>query len=65
MLWLICAGGGGRCYCGNELRGGKHRVNEKRCQNVCIADFSQICGGSGVLSLYEANDDDEGGGAVV
>ena len=53
----------GRCYCGNELRGDSHRVEEARCRNVCMADLSQICGGSGVLSLYEA--DDEGGGATV
>ena len=62
MLWLMWGWGRGRCYCGNEFRGEIHKVDEKRCTNVCMADYSQICGGSGVLSLYEA--DDDGGGRL-
>lgn len=46
-----------RCYCGNTLAFESQKVDDARCRNICIANFSQICGGSGLLSLYQADDE--------
>lgn len=44
---------GTRCYCGNVLSYATRRVSESVCSNVCMGNYSWICGGSNVLSLYE------------
>ena len=52
-----------RCFCGNTVALGSQKVDEGRCSNACIADYSQICGGRGVLSLYQV--EDEGASAII
>ncbi|KAI4281008.1 MAG: hypothetical protein L6R38_004002 [Xanthoria sp. 2 TBL-2021] len=41
---------GGQCFCGNELRNSVSRPG--KCTSKCVGDESEICGGSGHLSIY-------------
>ncbi|KAL8994263.1 MAG: hypothetical protein Q9169_005716 [Polycauliona sp. 2 TL-2023] len=41
---------GGQCFCGNDLFNSVSRPG--KCTSKCVGDDSEICGGSGHLSIY-------------
>lgn len=41
----------GQCFCGNELKQSK-AVPSSECDQRCLGDDGQICGGSGTLSIF-------------
>lgn len=42
---------GGQCFCGNELKQSQ-AVSSGECDQRCLGDNRQICGGSGTLSIF-------------
>ena len=42
-----------RCYCSNSLARSTQKKSDILCDSVCSADYSEACGGRGMLSLYE------------
>lgn len=46
---------GNRCHCGNTVAPASIPGRDDLCVNVCSGIQQSVCGGKGVLNLYEAN----------
>ena len=53
-----------QCFCGDSLASGSVALAESQCAMPCIADASEICGGSLSLSIFQVSPS-EGTGAVA
>ncbi len=44
---------GQECYCGDTIAKGATKVDDKECQQVCVGNKNEACGGSLFVSLYQ------------